>query len=618
MPAWARRSRAPGPVGSSPAPARWILAASRLIFVFTIFAIAALLFSAVFGYGLAHQNDTRLASEQHSALRNAVAEFRAPFSQSGEINPGLVHVAEHVAGVKNLKFERDPDIGDREMRPVIDSAGRIGGFFTWDRTNPMMRVMGRLASFFAVIAVVLFGFAALSLWQLKRARRELTEREAQTARAADEDKLTGLSNHGKTLELLDLALAERRDEDWTTFALIELDGLEDVTAHHGVMGSDELIIAVARRLKQVLPVHAMCGRIASDTFAMVLTAAPDVDIEGILCASLQSVARPHWVDNVVRISAHAGFAQAPGHATTRGELTRRANLALRTAAKKGPGSIVGFDIAIDTTSNDQKFIHRELPRAISANELEVHYQPIVSSQGGRMVGVEALLRWTHATRGAIQPTTFIPIAEQMGLMDTIGAFVLHRTLQDARQWPDDLYVAVNLSPLQVRDRTIVDMVRSALAESGVAPSRLVLEITEGVLIHDPDEMVKRINDLHALGVRVALDDFGSGYSNLGYLQRFPLDKLKIDRSFVAALGRSSNDGVIIQAIVALGRALGLSVLVEGVETEHQRVLLRLAGCDEMQGFLFARPAPAKAIDKLLVQAKQGGRPLSAGDEALTA
>jgi EAL domain-containing protein (putative c-di-GMP-specific phosphodiesterase class I) len=235
-----------------------------------------------------------------------------------------------------------------------------------------------------------------------------------------------------------------------------------------------------------------------------------------------------------------------------------------------------------------------------------------------MVGVEALLRWTHATRGAIQPTTFIPIAEQMGLMDTIGAFVLHRTLQDARQWPDDLYVAVNLSPLQVRDRTIVDMVRSALAESGVAPSRLVLEITEGVLIDDPDEMVKRINDLHALGVRVALDDFGSGYSNLGYLQRFPLDKLKIDRSFVAALGRSSNGGVIIQAIVALGRALGLSVLVEGVETEHQRVLLRLAGCDEMQGFLFARPAPAKAIDKLLVQAKQGGRPLSAGDEALTA
>jgi len=172
--------------------------------------------------------------------------------------------------------------------------------------------------------------------------------------------------------------------------------------------------------------------------------------------------------------------------------------------------------------------------------------------------------------------------------------------------------------LQVRNSSIVEMVHSALAESTVTPSRLILEITEGVLIDNPDEMVTRIKDLHSLGVRVALDDFGSGYSNLGYLQRFPLDKIKIDKSFVAALGRSANGGVIIQAMVALGRALGLTVLVEGVETEHQRVLLRLAGCDEMQGFLFARPAPAKSIDKLLEQAKQAGKGMPAPGEALTA
>ncbi|MFZ1005100.1 MAG: hypothetical protein WAN68_24295, partial [Pseudolabrys sp.] len=256
LPAWARRSHA---AGASPAPAKWILAASRPILVFTVFAIAAMLISAAIGYSLAHQNDAQLVSEQHSALRNAAAEFRSPINTSGDIDSGLVRVAEHVVGVKNLKFERDPDTGEREIRPVMDATGRIAGFFTWDKTKPMMRVMGRLASFFAAIAVVLFGFAALSLWQLKRARRELGEREVQAARAADEDKLTGLSNHGKTLELLDLALAERRDEDWTTFALIGLDGLEDVTAHHGVMGSDELVVAVARRLKQVLPVHAMCG-----------------------------------------------------------------------------------------------------------------------------------------------------------------------------------------------------------------------------------------------------------------------------------------------------------------------------------------------------------------------
>jgi EAL domain-containing protein (putative c-di-GMP-specific phosphodiesterase class I) len=248
--------------------------------------------------------------------------------------------------------------------------------------------------------------------------------------------------------------------------------------------------------------------------------------------------------------------------------------------------------------------------------LELHYQPIVAAQGGRIVGVEALLRWTHATRGPIGPAVFIPVAEQMGLMDSLGAFVLRRALKEAKRWPD-LYVAVNLSPLQVRDRAIVDLVRSALAESGMPPSRLMLEITEGVLIDNPEEMVKRIEDLHALGVSIALDDFGSGYSSLGYLQRFPLDKLKIDRSFVVALGESANGGVIIQAIVALGRALGLSVLVEGVETEQQRVLLRLAGCDEMQGFLFARPAPAKTIDRLLAQAKRSARaPMP--PEALTA
>jgi diguanylate cyclase (GGDEF)-like protein len=551
-------------------------------------------------------------------LRNAISVLQPSLLKSGDTDPRLIRTAEQIAGVKNIKFTSDPDTTDREMQPVVTGDGRIAGFFVWDSSRHMAQAMNSLASVAAVMAFALAGFAAMSLFHLKRAQRELAVREAEATRAADEDKLTGLPNHAKTLELLDLALAEQPDDACTTFALIEIDGMDDVAAQHGVLGSDELIAGVARLLKAALPAHAMCGRIATDEFAVILTASPHIDAEAVIRTALESIARPHWIDSVVRISAHAGFTQASRHAKTRGELTRRADLALRAAARKGPGAIVMFNASIDTVSTDQKFIHRELPRALSANELDLYYQPIVASHGGRMVGVEALLRWNHATRGTIAPATFIPVAEQMGLMDTIGAFVLRRALHEAKRWPDDLYVAVNLSPLQVRDRTIVDLVRSALAESAVAPSRLVLEITEGVLIDNPDEMVKRIKDLHDLGVRVALDDFGSGYSNLGYLQRFPLDKLKIDKSFVAALGHSSNGGVIIQAIVALGRALGLTVLVEGVETEHQRVLLRLAGCDEMQGFLFAKPAPANAIDRLLVQAKKGGKPLAASEEALTA
>jgi EAL domain-containing protein (putative c-di-GMP-specific phosphodiesterase class I) len=213
-----------------------------------------------------------------------------------------------------------------------------------------------------------------------------------------------------------------------------------------------------------------------------------------------------------------------------------------------------------------------------------------------------LLRWTYKDRGAISPAQFIPVAEQIGLMDSLGEFVLRRALRDARNWPG-LYISVNLSPVQMRDRGLVDVVREALRESATPPSKLMLEITEGVLIENPEEMLKRIGELRALGVRIALDDFGSGYSSLGYLQRFAFDKLKVDRSFVAALGRSPNAGVIIQAIVSLGRALGVTVVVEGVETEEQRVLLRLAGCDEMQGYLFARPAAAEAIDRLIKQTK---------------
>jgi diguanylate cyclase (GGDEF)-like protein len=604
--AWVRRWRAAGRdlAGTPRAHAQRLFSASRLIVLLAVIAMGATLACAVIGYGLAQRSDEKLWSEQRAALRNAIAEFRVLFAGPGAIDPRFVHMVEQSARLNGLKFETDPAPGEREMQPVVDGQGRITGFFTWDKTHPMTRAMHRLLPLIAGIAVVLVGFAGFSLRQLKRARGELAASEELARRAADEDKVTKLANHAKMLNLLDLALAERAGEEVVSFALIELDGMADVNAQLGVLGADEFIVAVAERLKEALPADAVCGRIGGDEFAVMLTAAPATDMQAVIRGAIEAVARPHWIDRLVRVSAHAGFAQAPRHATTRGELTRRAELALRAAAKKGPGAIVAYEHVLDTVSSEQKFIQRELPRALSAGELELHYQPIVAAQGARIVGVEALLRWTHAERGAIGPAIFIPVAEQMGLMDTLGAFVLRGALDDAKRWPD-LYVAVNLSPVQVRDASIVDLVRSALAESGVKPARLMLEITEGVLIDNPEEMLKRIEDLHGLGVRIALDDFGSGYSNLGYLQRFPLDKLKIDRSFVAALGHSANGGVIIQAIVALGRALGLSVLVEGVETEQQRVLLRLAGCDEMQGFLFAKPAPAKTIDRLLVQAKSG-------------
>jgi EAL domain-containing protein (putative c-di-GMP-specific phosphodiesterase class I) len=263
--------------------------------------------------------------------------------------------------------------------------------------------------------------------------------------------------------------------------------------------------------------------------------------------------------------------------------------------------VVGFAAGMETEFDEQRFIKRELGRALAARDFDVHYQPIVSAEGNAIVGLEALLRWNHPTRGAISPARFVPIAEQAGLMDQLGEFVLRRALADAARWPG-LYVAVNLSPMQVRDRKFADLVAAVLAENRIAPSRLVLEVTEGVLIDNPETAKSRLDDLRALGLKLALDDFGAGYSSLTYLQRLPFDKLKVDRGFVAALDHSANAGVIIQAVIALGRALNLSILVEGIETEEQRALVRLAGCDEMQGYLFARPARREEIDRMLAAA----------------
>jgi EAL domain-containing protein (putative c-di-GMP-specific phosphodiesterase class I) len=247
---------------------------------------------------------------------------------------------------------------------------------------------------------------------------------------------------------------------------------------------------------------------------------------------------------------------------------------------------------------ERNFIRQDLARALAARELDLHYQPIVNAEGGAILGVEALLRWTHPIRGAIPPAVFVRVAEETGLMDQLGEFVLRRALADGARWPG-IYLSVNLSPMQVRDHKLVELVAGLLHDTRFEPARLVLEVTESVLIDEPERAKAGLEELRKLGVKLALDDFGSGYSSLTYLQRLPFDKLKIDRGFVAALDQSANAGVIIQAIVTLGRALGMSIVIEGVETEEQRVLLRLAGCNEMQGYLFARPSPREDIDRLL-------------------
>jgi diguanylate cyclase (GGDEF)-like protein len=586
-------------LGPQRARARRLFSASRFILLLAFLGIGAAVASAAFGYSLARQSDEQHADAQRAAMRAAIGEFRTLFGNGTEVDPRFVRMIEQSSGLKDVRFEFEPKTG-REIQPVVNAQGRIVGFLTWQDDAPMMAMMERLMPLVAATAFALVAFAGFSLWQLRRSRLALAVSEQQARDAAECDGVTGLPNQIKMLRLVDSAMAQRQGEEILSYGLLALDAIDGIVEVHGQHAGDEVVGVVGARLRESLQGDVECARTGANTFALLWHG--DRDPVALMAAAIEAATRPQWIDGVVQVGAHAGFARTPVDATTRDELIRRAELAVRAAERKGRGAVVAFERTIDAAASEQQFIRRELPRAIKAQALELHYQPIVAADDAHIVGVEALLRWTHADRGAISPAKFVPVAEQMGLMDSLGEFVLRRALRDAKNWPG-LYISVNLSPVQMRDRDIVQLVRQALREFAVAPSRLMLEITEGVLIENPEDMLKRIGELRALGARIALDDFGSGYSSLGYLQRFAFDKLKVDRSFVAALGRSPNAAVIIQAIVSLGRALGVTVVVEGVETEEQRVLLRLAGCDEMQGFLFARPAAVDAIERLVKQPK---------------
>jgi diguanylate cyclase (GGDEF)-like protein len=536
-------------------------------------------------------------------LRGAVEALQAVAPDLSGDDPRLMRILEEASGLKGLRFDDGLPDGDREVQTLLDRNGRIVGWLNWSPQRSATATMNGISPLAVLIALGFLSLLIAALWQLRRLDRRLTTSQQQIRQHLQVEPVTGLPSSDEFLERLARAVAARASDECLAFAILDLDGFRDAKDAVGEAGGDEVLSEVADRLRQAMPPDVEIGRLRSNhKFALLMPAADPQAALATLEAARSAISRPVWIGQALQIAASVGLAVAPRDGTQAEELVRRADLALRSARRRGGGMVVAFSAGMETEFEEQRFIKRELGRALAARDFEVHYQPIVTAQGNTIVGLEALLRWNHPTRGAIPPTRFIPIAEQAGLMDQLGELVLRRALTDAARWPS-LYVAVNLSPMQVRDRKFVDLVAAVLAESRIAPSRLVLEVTEGVLIDNPETAKLRLDDLRALGLKLALDDFGSGYSSLTYLQRLPFDKLKVDRGFVAALDHSANAGVIIQAIIALGRALKLSILVEGIETEEQRALVRLAGCDEMQGYLFARPAPREEIDRMLALAE---------------
>jgi diguanylate cyclase (GGDEF)-like protein len=573
----------------------------RAIAPLAFIVMAAVVVGVALGYLLARQADDSLEAEHRAALVAAIEALQTLSPTLPGVDPKLIHVLERASGLKGLKFETEP-AADREVHSLHDRNGRIVGWFSWQSQRPATEMMHRILPVAGLVALGLVGFAVLAMWQLSRLGAKLAQTEQRVEKLEYQDALTELPNHNQFFELFERAVGKRQGSEQVAFAMLDLDGFDEINDALGYAGGDEVLAEIGKRLREALTPSTVIARLGGDEFALMVTGKNAEVAVFVVDTIRQALARPIWLNQVVQVSASIGLAVAPRDGLTRDELTRRADLALRTAKRRGRGTVVAFASEMEAEFQERRFIKREAARTLAARGFDLHYQPIVLAEGGTVAGVEALLRWEHPTRGMIPPSLFVPVAEEAGLMDRLGEFVLRRAVSDAARWPD-LYVSVNLSPVQVRDRGFIDVVKAVLSETGFEPSRLVLEMTEGVLIDNPDETTARLLELRGLGVRLALDDFGSGYSSLRYLQTLPFDKLKVDRSFVTALDQSANGGVIIQAIVALGRALGMGVVIEGVETEEQRVLLRLAGCNEMQGFLFAKPAPREEIDRHVAAAR---------------
>jgi diguanylate cyclase (GGDEF)-like protein/PAS domain S-box-containing protein len=434
---------------------------------------------------------------------------------------------------------------------------------------------------------------------------DITERKRAEERlnfVAQHDGLTGLPNRNLLRKRVDEILARcRRSGEKLALLFLNLDNFKTINDTLGHDVGDELLRSVTKRLRSSLREEDAVARLGSDEFAIVQAqiGRPE-DIVLLANRLLEVVSQPYLFNgHSVMIGASIGIALGPADGDESEKLLKSADMALSRAKRDARGTYSFFEPGMDASAQARRRIETDLRVAIEQGTLQPHYQPLVDLSSGRITSFEALVRWPHPERGMISPAEFIPVAEETGLINAVGASVLRRACTDAATWPDDVRVAVNLSPLQFRSGNLLSVVMDALKQSGLPARRLELEITETLLLEKSDEVIATLHALRALGVRISMDDFGTGYSSLSYLRSFPFDKIKIDQSFVRDLGANRDAQAIVRSIISLGKGLGVTITAEGVETEAELSCLRMEGCHEGQGFLFSRARPNHEIVQLL-------------------
>jgi diguanylate cyclase (GGDEF)-like protein len=515
--------------------------------------------------------------------------------------------------VSDIRIARDMPTDPLARRAIPAPDGSVRAWLSWTPDRPGDAMLRQFVWALAGVGVLFGGIFAFVVHRLRAAAHQIAIRESQIQRLAGQDELSLLPNR-RTFDLrLDQELAHlSRSGKGLAVMLIDLDRFKAVNDTYGHTAGDELIRQVAQRLMRLVRSGDTVARIGGDEFGIIQT-------HGNFpagCAALgerilEALTEPFIIMGVATtIGCSIGIALAPEDATDREALLRLADTALYQSKNGGRNRYSFFEAQMNRTLALKRMVEEDLRHAIENDELVLHYQPQVSIDGATIVGVEALVRWNHPEHGMVPPAEFIGIAEERGLIVPLSEWVLRQACKEAKRW-DGIRLAVNVSPIQFRHKDFVANVIRALDETGFDPARLELELTEGVVVDDADAAEAAMMDLRAHGVGLALDDFGTGYSSLIYLRRFAFDKIKIDRSFLEYMETTGESAILVHSIAHLGRALGLRVCAEGVETAEQHRFLQAIGCHELQGFLFSKGVPAAEIDALLAQEKPFATTLAA-------
>src|SRR5437870_4094505 len=432
---------------------------------------------------------------------------------------------------------------------------------------------------------------------------DVTERRLaneKIAHLAHYDALTDLPNRVLFREQIDRELRKAVGGQQFALLYIDIDEFKGINDSLGHQVGDELLKAVATSLKDCIKPGDLIARLGGDEFAVIQTAIGSrADVEEFVTRIYEAIRRPYQcLGHHLSTDASIGIALAPEDGTELDQLIKHADLAMYAAKAEGRRVHRFFEPAMDARAKARLTMEQDLRQALADGAFEIHYQPLLDLASGEVTGCEALLRWRHPERGMVSPAEFIPVAEDTGLINELGDWVMQTACNEAAGWPSRVRLAVNVSPIQLKSPTLALRITGALAASGLPPDRLEIEITEAVLIHDDETALEILHQLRGIGVRIALDDFGTGFSSLSYLKRFPFDKIKIDRCFVSDI-EVDGSAAIVQAVVNIAAARNMTTTAEGVETEQQREMLRQLGCTQMQGYLFSAPKPAAEARRLL-------------------